>query len=90
MSRILLWSFVGVVLLAAVVIALAVAPKVAVLIIVAVGIAALVVRFAFWLRLRGSSEAGHDGAAADLARGEQMQTFQRDKARHTGPGPWGS
>ena len=90
MSRILLWSAVGVVLLAAVVIALALAPKVAVLIIVAVGIAALVVRFAFWMRLRGSSDAEHDGAAEDLARGEQMQTFQRDKARHTGPGPWGS
>ena len=90
MSRILLWSVVGVVLLAAVVIGLALAPKVALLIIVAVGIAALVVRLAFWRRLRGSSEAERDGAAKDLARGEQMQTFQRDKARHTGSGPWGS
>ena len=87
MSRILLWSAVGVVLLAAVVIALALAPKVAVLIIVAVGIAAQVVRLAFWMRLRGSSDAERDGAAEDLARGEHMQTFQRDKARHTGPGP---
>ena len=87
MSRILLWSVVGVVLLAAVVIAIALAPKVAVLVIVAVGIAALAVRLAFWMRLRGSSEAERDGAAGDRARDEQMQTFQRDKARHTGPGP---
>ena len=90
MSRILLWSVVGVVLLAAVVIALALAPKVTVLVIVAVGIAALAVRLAFWMRLRGFSEAERDGAAEDPARDEQMQTFQRDKARHTGPGPWGS
>ena len=90
MSRILLWSAVGVVLLAAVVIALALAPKVAVLIIVGVGVAALVVRLAFSMRLRGSSDAERDGAAEDLARGEQMQTLQRDRARHTGPGPWGS
>jgi len=89
MSRILLWSVVGVVLLAAVVIALALAPKVAVLVIVAVGIAALAVRLALWMRLQGFSAAERDGAAGDLVRDEQMQTLQRDKASPHRPRPLG-
>ncbi len=69
---------------------LAVSPKVAVLVIVAVGILALAIRLALWLRLRGSPDAERDATDEDLERGEAMQTFQRDKARHTGPGPTGS
>jgi hypothetical protein len=53
---------------------------------VTAGVAALVVRLAFWMGLRGSSHAERDEASEDVAGGEQMQTFQRDKARHTGPG----
>ena len=90
MSRILIWSAVGVALLAAIVIALALAPKVAILVIVAVGILALVLRLALWKRVRGSADGERDATDEDLERGKAMQTFQRDKVRHTGPGPWGS
>ena len=90
MSRLLIWSAVGVALLAAIVIALALAPKVAVLLIVAVGILALVIRLALWISRRGSPEGERDAAGEDLERDRAMQTFQRDKARHSGPGPWGS
>ncbi len=90
MSRMLLWSVLAVTALAAVVIALALAPKVAVLVIVTVGVLALAIRLVMWIRLRGSDEGRGDARGADVARGEQMQTLQRDKARHTGPGPWGS
>ena len=87
MSRMLLWSLLAVAALAGVVIALALAPKMAVLVIVVVGVLALVVRLALWIRLRGSPEGKRGARDEDVARGEQMQTFQRDKARHTGPGP---
>jgi hypothetical protein len=90
MLRILIWSAVGVALLAAIVIALALAPRAIVLVIAAVGILALVVRLALWIRVRGSAEGARDAADEDLERGTAMQTFQRDKARHGGPGPWGS
>jgi len=90
MARILTWSAVGAAVLVAIVIALALAPKVAVLVIVAVGILALVIRLAMWIRLRGSPAGERDAPDDDLERGEAMQTHQRDKARHTGPGPWGS
>jgi hypothetical protein len=90
MSRILVWSIVAVGLLAGVVIALALAPKAAILVIVAVGILALAIRLALWIRLRGSPEAKGDARGEELDRGDAMQAFQRDKARHTGPGPWGS
>jgi membrane protein implicated in regulation of membrane protease activity len=90
MTRMVIWSAVGVALLAAVVIALALAPKVAVLFIVAVGILALVLRLALWIGRRGSADGESDATGDDLERGEAMQTFQHDKARHTGPGPWGS
>jgi hypothetical protein len=83
----LLWSVLAVVALAGIVIALALAPKAAVLVIVAVGVIALGVRLALWIRLRGSAEAKSDARGEDLDRGDAMQTFQRDKARHTGPGP---
>jgi hypothetical protein len=87
MSRMLLWSLLAIAALGGVVIALVLAPKVAVLVIVAVGILALAVRLVLWIRLRGSPEGRRDASGEDVARGEQMQTFQRDKARHTGPGP---
>ena len=87
MSRMLLWSLLAIAALAGVVIALALAPKVAALIIVAVGIIALVIRLVLWIRQRGSPEWQRDASGEDTARGEQMQIFQRDKARHTGPGP---
>ena len=90
MSRILIWSAVGSAVLAAIVVALALVPRVAVLLIVAVGILALVMRLALWISRRGSPEGGCDVTGADLERDRTMQTFQRDKARHTGPGPWGS
>ena len=76
--------------MAAIVVALALVPRVAVLLIVAVGILALVVRLALWIGRRGSPEGGCDATGADLERDKAMQTFQRDKARHTGPGPGGS
>ena len=90
MSRILIWSAVGSAALAAIVVALALVPRVAVLLIVAVGILALVVRLALWIGRRGSPEGGCDATGADLERDKAMQTFQRDKARHVGPGPGGS
>jgi hypothetical protein len=90
MTRMVIWSAVGVALLAAVVIALTLAPKVAVPFIVALGILALVIRLALWIGRRGSSDGEPGETGDDLERGEAMQTFQRDKARHTGPGPWGS
>ena len=88
MSRLLLWSALAVAALVGIVIALALAPKVVVLVIVAVGILALAIRLALWIRLRGSPEGERDARGEDLERGEAMQAFQRDKARHTGPGPW--
>ena len=90
MVRILVWSAVGSAALAAIVVALALFPKVAVLLIVAVGILALVARLALWISRRGSPEGECDATGADLERDRAMQTFQRDKARHTGPGPGGS
>ena len=87
MSRMLLWSLMAVAALVGVVIALALAPKVAVLVIIAVGLLALAIRLVLWIRLRGSPEGERDPSGEDIARGEQMQTFQHDKARHTGPGP---
>ena len=88
MSRMLIWSAVAVAALVGIVIALSLAPRVAVLVIVAVGILALAVRLALWIRFRGSPEGEHDARGEETERGEAMQTFQRDKARHTGPGPW--
>ena len=90
MPRILLWAVGGAALLAGIVIALALAPRMAVLAIVAIGILALIVRLAFWRHLRGSRDGARDVADEDSERGAQMQTFQRDKARHSGFGPMGS
>ena len=86
----LIWAVLGVALLAIMVIGPALFPRVAVLIIVAGGILALIVRLAFWGRLRGSPDAGRAVAGEDIERDAQMQTLQRGKARHTGPGPMGS
>ena len=86
----LVWAFSGAALLAAVVIALALAPRVAVLAIVATGLLALIARLVSWRRLRGSPDTTRDPADEDIERGAQMQTFERDRARHTGPGPMGS
>ena len=72
MARILIWSALGV----------------AVLVIIAVGILALVIRLAMWVRLRASRAGKRDATDEDLERDKAMQIFQRDKARHTGPGPW--
>ena len=90
MPRILWWAVAGAVLLAAIVIALALAPRIAVLAVFALGLLALIVRLVFWRRLRRPADAAFGAADDDAERGVQMQTFQRDKARHTGPGPMGS
>ena len=87
MSRILLWSALAVAALVGVVIALALAPRVAVLVIAAVGILALAIRLALWIRFRGSPEDERDMRGEDVERGDAMQTLQRDKARHAGPSP---
>ena len=87
MSRMLLWALLAIAALAGVVIAFALAPKVAVLVIVVVGVLALAVRLVLWIRLRGSPEGKRTARGEDIARDQQMQTFQRDKARHTPPGP---
>lgn len=75
----LTWSAVGVAVLVAGVIALALAPRVALLVIVAVGILALVIRLAMRIRLRGSLAGHRDTTGEDLERGKAMQTFQRDQ-----------
>ncbi len=86
MTRMLIWSAVGVALLAAVVIALALAPKVAVLFIVAVGILALVIRVALWIGRRGSSD-GESNATGDDRRAWRSDADlpARQSSSH---GPW--
>ncbi len=89
MSRMLLWSLLAVAALAGVVVALALAPKIAVLVIVAVGVLALIIRLALWIRLRGSAEGRGDARGEGIERGEQMQTFSATRLATRVPDPEG-